>query len=172
MVIILMGVAGSGKTVVGEALAARLGWAFEDGDNWHPARNIEKMRQGIPLTDEDRAPWLRSLHDAIKPWIAAKHEVVLHCSACRQVYRDALGAGIDVESIRLVYLKGTYEEIDRRLRDRLGHFMPETLLQSQFAALEEPDPAEAFIVDVDQPVSAIVDSITKDLGLDKKPSPG
>lgn len=166
MVIVLMGVSGSGKTVVGEALAARLGWTFEDGDSWHPSSNIEKMRQGIALTDDDRAPWLRCLHDAIKAWIAAKRDVVLACSALRRRYRDALREGIRPgEPLRFVYLRGTYAEIDRRLRGRVGHFMPEMLLESQFAALEEPDPSEALAVDVAQPVSAIVDAIVTGLGL-------
>lgn len=167
VIIILMGVSGSGKTVVGEALAARLCWAFEDGDNWHPSSNIEKMRHGIALTDDDRAPWIRSLHDAIKKWIAEKRDVVLACSALREWYRKALREGVPhQESIRFVYLKGTYDEVDQRLRGRVGHFMPESLLKSQFAALEEPDPSEALVVDLAQPVSAIVDSIFNGLRLD------
>lgn len=167
MVIVLIGVSGAGKTVVGEALAARLNWSFEDGDKWHPASNIEKMRRGIALTDNDRAPWLRSLRDAITKWIAERRNLVLACSALRQRYRTALREGIrQPESLRFVYLKGTYEEIDQRLKSRVGHFMPEVLLKSQFAALEEPDPSEVFVVSVTQPVSAIVDRIISGLGLD------
>jgi gluconokinase len=160
MVIVVMGVPGSGKTVVGEMLARRLNWVFEDADNWHPASNIEKMRSGAPLTDEDREPWLRALNGAIRNWIADKRDVVLACSALRKWHRNALREGVpDRESVRFVYLKGTYEEIDRRLSLRVEHFMPESLLRSQFAALEEPDSSEALVVDVSQPVATVVDSI-------------
>jgi gluconokinase len=160
MVIVVMGVSGSGKTVVGEMLARRLNWVFEDADNWHPASNIEKMRSGAPLTDEDREPWLRALNGAIRNWIADKRDVVLACSALRKWHRNALREGVpDRESVRFVYLKGTYEEIDRRLSLRVEHFMPESLLRSQFAALEEPDSSEALVVDVSQPVATVVDSI-------------
>jgi gluconokinase len=160
MVIVVMGVSGSGKTVVGEMLARRLNWVFEDADNWHPASNIEKMRSGAPLTDEDREPWLRALNGAIRNWIADKRDVVLACSALRKWHRNALREGVpDRESVRFVYLKGTYEEIDRRLSLRVEHFMPESLLRSQFAALEEPDSSEALVVDISQPVATVVDLI-------------
>jgi gluconokinase len=160
MVIVVMGVSGSGKTVVGEMLARRLNWMFEDADNWHPASNIEKMHSGAPLTDEGREPWLRALNGAVRNWIADKRDVVLACSALREWHRNALREGVpDWESVRFVYLKGTYDEIDRRLSVRVGHFMPESLLRSQFAALEEPDSSEAFVVDVSQSVATVVDSI-------------
>jgi gluconokinase len=126
MVIVVMGVSGSGKTVVGEALAKRLAWVFEDADSWHPASNIEKMQSRVALTDEDREPWIRSLSNAIRDWIAEKRDVILACSALREWHRNALREGVpDRESVRFVYLKGTYEEIDRRLSVRVGHFMPE-----------------------------------------------
>ena len=161
MVIVIIGVAGSGKTVVGEALAARLGWAFHDADDWHSESNIEKMRMGVALSDRDRVPWIRSLSGAIEKWIADKCDVSpLACSALRKRHRAALITGeLRHGSVHFVYLRGTYEEIDRRLRNRIGHFMPESLLRSQFAALQEPDPSEAFVADSSRPVSAIVDSI-------------
>ncbi len=163
MVIVVIGVSGSGKTAVGEALASRLGWAFEDADNWHSAANIKKMQSGVALTDEDRWPWIQSLNIAIRNWIADQHDVVLACSALREWYRSGLREGVQNNAIRFVYLRGTYEEIDRRLRLRVGHFMPESLLKSQFAALEEPDSSEALTVDISQPVAAIVDSIVTSL---------
>jgi gluconokinase len=173
MVIVVMGVSGSGKTVIGEALAKRLGWAFEDADGWHPASNIEKMHRGVALTDEDRKPWIQSLSNAIRDWIAEKRDVVLACSALREWYRGALRASApDQESVRFVYLKGTYEEIDRRLRVRSGHFMPESLLKSQFAILEEPDSLEAFVVDIRHPVATIVNSIVTGLHLSSSPKSG
>lgn len=165
MVIVVMGVSGSGKTVVGEALAARLSWAFEDADNWHLPHNIEKMHSGIPLTDEDRVPWIHSLRAAIAKWIGDTRNVVLACSALRRRQRDMLRSRVPPDLIRFAYLRGTYQEIDARLRKRIGHFMPESLLKSQFATLEEPDPSEALAVDIDQSVPAIVDAIVGGLHL-------
>jgi gluconokinase len=160
MVIVIMGVSGSGKTVVGEALAQTLHWDFEDADHWHPPSNIEKMHSGAALTDEDREPWLHALNVSIRNWIADKRNVVLACSALRESYRKALREGVPArESLRFVYLKGTYTEIAGRLSMRAGHFMPESLLKSQFAALQEPDSSEALVVEVSPPVAAIVDSI-------------
>jgi gluconokinase len=166
MVVIVMGVSGSGKTVVGKALGQRLNWLFEDADNWHPASNVEKMRSGIALTDDDRKPWLTALNAAIRDWIAEERNAILACSALRKWHRNALRAGVPTPaSIRFVYLKGTYEEIDRRLKLRAGHFMPESLLRSQFATLEEPDSSEALAVDISQGITAIVDSIVRRLRL-------
>lgn len=166
MVIILMGVSGAGKTVVGQALAARLGWQFEDADNWHPAANVEKMRSGHPLTDEDRKPWLEALNRAIREWIASGRSVILACSALKAFYRQMLRAGVqDVCAVRIVFLKASYEQIDQRLRERHGHYMPESLLRSQFDALEEPSATEAFAVDASLPVPAVVDAIVAGLHL-------
>lgn len=172
MVVILIGVSGSGKTVVGKALAAQIGWAFEDADHWHPAANVEKMRGGSPLTEEDRAPWLALLNAAIQQWIPEGRNVVLACSALKASYRRALRAGVHgAEAVRFVYLKGTYDEIDRRLRERRGHFMPECLLHSQFEALEEPEASEAFVVDVRLPILAAVSAIIAALGLQASQPP-
>jgi gluconokinase len=166
MVVIVMGVSGSGKTAVGQVLAAKLGWDFEDADDWHPATNVAKMRSGIPLTDEDREPWLRSLNRTIQRWIATGKNTVLACSALKKRYRDALRAGItNGACLRFVYLLGTYEQIDRRLRDRSGHFMPESLLKSQFEALEEPGADEAFAADAGMPISGVVNAIIAGLQL-------
>jgi gluconokinase len=166
MVIVVMGVSGSGKTVVGEKLAVRLNWVFEDADNWHSAANVEKMHCGEALTDADREPWLQTLNRAIRGWIADKRDMILACSALREQYRKALIEEVtDHEVVRFVYLKGTYEEVDRRLRARAGHFMPESLLKSQFAALEEPGSSEALVIDISQSVDNIVSLIVTDLRL-------
>jgi len=168
MIIVVMGVSGSGKTVVGTTLAAHLGWAFVDGDDFHPAVNVERMRRGVPLTDHDRMPWILSLRGALQEWSRDGRDVVLACSALRRSHRDALrGAVPDARAIRFVYLSGEYEEIDRRLRLRAGHFMPESLLKSQFQTLELPDPSEALAVGIGPPVTEVVDSIVTGLHLDE-----
>jgi gluconokinase len=166
MVVIVIGVSGSGKTVVGEALAARLGWEFEDADNWHPAANVEKMRSGHPLTDRDRLPWLASLNAGIREWLANGKHVVLACSALKARYRRALRAGVErQDAVRIVYLRGTYEEIDARMRQRRGHFMPESLLKSQFESFEEPEPSEALVIDVRLNVPEALEAIIAGLHL-------
>jgi gluconokinase len=135
-IIVVMGVSSSGKTTVGALLAGRLHWEFEDADWFHPAANIDKMHAGIPLTDDDRAPWLRD----IAAWIDRTREqdghAVLACSALKRRYRDVLLKGRPY--VRLVYLKGSEALIARRMAARHGHFMPRELLHSQFEALEEP----------------------------------
>lgn len=167
VVVVLMGVSGSGKTAVGQALAAKLGWAFEDADDRHPQANVAKMRSGFPLTDEDREPWLHSLNGAIQGWIANGDNTVLACSALKERYRDELREGIKNSAcLRFVYLRGTYEQIDRRLRERRGHFMPESLLQSQFEVLEEPKTGEAFALDARMPIPQAVAAIIAGLRLD------
>ena len=166
MVIVVMGVSGSGKTTVGAALAARLGWTFEDADDRHPAANVEKMRHGIPLTDADRVPWLRAVARTVADDVARGLDLVLACSALRAWHREALRASVpDGSALRFVYLRGARAEIERRLRARVGHFMPASLLQSQLEALEEPAPTEALVVDVDAPVPALVDEIMHGLDL-------
>ena len=154
-----MGVTGSGKTTIGMLLAQRVGWEFVDADSFHSSANKEKIRQGIPLDDADRAPWLSALRDAMEGWVAGHKSVLLACSALKKSYRDELC--IPGET-RFVYLKGSYDLIYRRLQQRHGHFASETILASQFAALEEPD--DAITVDIDHSEGEIVDEIMRQLG--------
>jgi carbohydrate kinase (thermoresistant glucokinase family) len=143
-VLVVMGVSGSGKSTIGTQLALALRWTFEDGDWFHPARNIDKMHAGIPLTDEDRAPWLISIADFIDQARLARDRVVIACSALKRRYRAVIiGNRPDVQ---LVYLKGDMDLIARRVATRHEHFMPASLLESQFEALEEPGPDEHPIV--------------------------
>lgn len=131
-----MGVSGSGKTTIGQMLAESLHWEFHDADSFHSPDNIEKMRRGIPLDDNDRIPWLQSLQTAIINWLQDNRNVVLACSALKASYRQFLVLDSD---IKLVYLQGTFELIQTRLQKRENHFMNRELLTSQFASLEEPD---------------------------------
>ena len=166
MVIVLMGVSGSGKTTVGRALAAHLGWSFEDADAWHAAASVAKMQRGVPLTDADRRPWIAALNRSLRGWVDAGRDVVLACSALRRWQRTALAADVpDARAVRCVYLRGTYGQVDRQLRQRTGHFMPEALLRSQFDSLEPPDAAEALAVDVGQPIEVMVRAIAGGLGV-------
>ena len=153
-----MGVAGSGKTTVGEALAAQLGWEFADADDYHPAANVAKMASGIPLTDEDRVSWLDRLRELILSWITANKNGVLACSALKQAYRDRLEMGPEV---RVVYLKGARELFRERLLARHGHYMRESMLNSQLATLEEP--SDAIVVEADAAVERIVADILEKL---------
>jgi gluconokinase len=144
MILVVMGVSGSGKTTIGTQLALTLHWDFEDADWFHPTRNIDKMHAGIPLTDEDRAPWLIAIADFIDQARTAGHRAVVTCSALKRRYRTVIiGNRPDV---RLIYLKGDMDLIGRRIATRHEHFMPASLLQSQFDALEEPGPDENPIV--------------------------
>ena len=163
--IVVMGVAGSGKTTVGEKLAERLGWPYEDGDRFHPRANVEKMSAGHPLTDEDRWPWLQAIAGEIDRVCRRGGHVVIACSALKRAYRDVLVHGRD--DVRIVYLDGTQELIAGRLKARKGHFMPPALLESQFKALQRPSPDEhAVTVSIDAPVEAIVDDLMRKLGPD------
>jgi gluconokinase len=148
-----MGVVGAGKTTVGSLLAQKLDWQFADADNFHPAANVEKIRQGIPLDDSDRAPWLAALHDAILHWNVEGRNAVLACSALKRKYRDILR----VDGVRFVYLKGDYELIEQRLQTRRGHFASDSILKSQFEDLEKPD--DAITIEVDKTPEAIVSEI-------------
>lgn len=161
MIVIVMGVVGSGKTTVGRLLAQQPGWEFADADDFHPAVNIEKIRHGIPLGDEDRQPWLDRLREAILDWIARGRNVVLACSALKRAYRKTLDAGPEV---RFVYLKGSAALIAERLRSRHGHFAGEQILASQLADLEEPE--GALTVDIAATPAQIVDKIRQGLGLE------
>ena len=162
--LVVMGVAGSGKSTIAEKLAERLKWTCEDGDKFHPASNVAKMSAGHPLTDEDRWPWLRAIADEIDRVCKAGRRVVMACSALKRAYRDILVAGRN--DVRIVYLKGTQQLIASRLAGRKGHFMPPGLLDSQFRTLEPPDESEKpVIVSIDAPVDAIVDDILRQLGL-------
>ena len=162
--LILMGVSGSGKTTIGEQLARRIGWRYEDADTFHPASNVAKMSAGQPLTDEDRWPWLRAIADEIDRASDAGERIVIGCSALRRVYRDALVHGRN--DIRIVYLQGTQALIAERLGQRKGHFMPPGLLTSQFGTLEPPTPDEhAVIVSIDAPVETVVENVLRQLKL-------
>ena len=163
--LIVMGVSGSGKSTVAQALGERLGWRFEDGDSFHPAGNVAKMRAGHPLTDEDRWPWLNAIADEIGRICKARDHVIIACSALKHAYRDVLLRGRN--DVRFVFLKGTQELIADRLAHRKGHFMPPELLTSQFRTLESPDASEHVITaSIDASVAAIVDDILRQLQLD------
>lgn len=144
MIIILMGVSGSGKTTVGKLLARELDWPFADADQFHPAANLDRMRRGTPLTDQDRLPWLHALTRAIDDWLREDRNVVLSCSALKAEYRRLLL--LDPERMVLVYLKGDPELIAERVASREGHFASLSLLPSQFEALEEP--TDGLVVNV------------------------
>jgi gluconokinase len=158
-----MGVSGSGKTTVARALADRLGWRFAEGDEFHSAANIAKMAAGIPLTDEDRWPWL----DAIAAWIAERRangeRCVVACSALKRAYRERIAAGRG--DVRFVHLAGDYDTIAARLAMRSGHYMPLSLLKSQFDTLEAPVDENAVAAPVDEPPEAIVARVIAALGL-------
>lgn len=155
MIIVLMGVSGSGKTVVGEALAARLGAIFVEGDALHSSENVAKMSRGIPLTEADRVPWLQRVHARMAELRAEGCDGVIACSALSRHSRQLLG--VDDPDVLLVHLSGSRQVIAERLASRRGHYMPASLLDSQFAALELP--TDAVIIDVDQSVDQIVQRI-------------
>jgi gluconokinase len=160
MLVIVMGVTGAGKTTVGRALAASLGWEFHDGDELHSEANKRKMHLGIALDDADRAPWLAAVRQLIEGMLVEGHDGVVACSALKQSYRDEIV--VDPKSVKVVYLKGSKELIADRLNRRSGHFMNPDLLQSQFDTLEEP--LDAVVVDVSMAPEAIVKEIRARLG--------
>jgi gluconokinase len=163
MVIILMGVSGAGKTLIGKRLAAKLAWSFYEGDDYHPPSNVDKMSQGNALTDADRAPWLDALHELIGALLARDESAVLSCSALKRAYRERLVHGHS-DGVCLVYLRGSYELIRHRLEERRDHFMRADLLVSQFEALEEPDASEGVLtVDTSQRPRTIVEAIKREL---------
>jgi gluconokinase len=144
MIVVAMGVSGSGKTTIGSLLADALGWHFQEGDALHPPENVAKMSAGVPLSDADRLPWLRKIAEVIDGWRALGESGVVTCSALKRSYRDIIIG--DRPGVRLLYLKGSPDLIRRRMAARHGHFMPTTLLDSQFSILEEPSPDENPIV--------------------------
>lgn len=163
-VIVVMGVSGSGKTTIGRGLAARLGWAFADADQFHPAANIAKMERGLPLDDSDRAPWLAAIAGWIDARLAAREGAVVTCSALRRAYRKRIGTGRP--GVVLVHLEGDEALIAQRLAFRVGHFMPAMLLRSQLETLEPPGEDENVLaVSIAPPPDAIIAQIVARLGL-------
>lgn len=150
-----MGVAGSGKTTVGRALAAAIGWEYFEADEFHPAANVAKMGRGEPLNDADRAPWLATIRAKIDERLAAGRPAVISCSALKAAYREILTKGAD--GVGIVYLRGDRRTIQQRVAQRQGHYMKAGMVQSQFDALEEP--ADALTIDVGAAPAAIVDRI-------------
>jgi gluconokinase len=166
VVIIIFGVSGVGKTTVGELLARELGWHFYEADDFHSPANIEKMRGGVPLTDEDRWPWLENLRELIKRCIAAGENAVLACSALKRVYRKYLRVSAEV---KFVFLHGDYAVIAKQLQRRRGHFLNPALLRSQFADLEEPGlNEEALTIELGRPPQELVKEIEAKLHLASK----
>lgn len=162
MVLVIMGVSGSGKTTVGRLLAERLGWHYQEGDTLHPPENVAKMSSGTPLGDADRIPWLQRIAGCVDAWHSDGEAGVITCSALKRIYRDiVIGERPDVG---LVYLRGSRELIGRRMAARKGHFMPAALLDNQFATLQEPSSDErAITVDVGGTPAEIVDEILRRL---------
>jgi gluconokinase len=160
VIIVLMGVSGSGKTTVGKPLSEALGWEFLDADDFHPPANKEKMARGIPLTDADRGPWLDALGEALRDRAGAGRDVVLACSALKQAYRDRLSAA---PGVRFVYLKGDTATLRQRLETRHGHFFRPELLESQLEALEEPK--NALTIEISDDPGSIVRRIEQEFGL-------
>jgi gluconokinase len=162
VIAVVMGVSGSGKTTVAALLSAALGCQFQEGDDLHSPKNVEKMHAGKPLTDSDRLPWLRKIAEEIDGWRARGESGVLTCSALKRSYRDIIIGGRS--DVTLIYLKGSYDLIHRRMATRHEHFMPVGLLDSQFVALQEPTPGEHPItVDVGGRPTEIVNEIVRKL---------
>jgi gluconokinase len=164
VVAILFGVSGAGKTTIGKLLAQELGWRFYEADDFHSQSNIDKMRRGVPLTDEDRQPWLTKLRELIERCLASNEDAVLACSSLKAKYRRRLRVN---DQVKFVYLRGDYALIAEQLRKRRGHFMNPALLKSQFADLEEPKPAEgAITVELGHSPRKLVTEIKKRLHLE------
>lgn len=165
MIVIIFGVSGAGKTTTGKLLACELGWNFIEADEFHPTANIEKMRNGHPLTDEDRWPWLERLREQIKQSVAVGENAVLACSALKRAYRDRLRVS---DEVKFVFLRGNYALVKKQLRSRHDYFMNPELLQSQFDDLEEPQPDEhALTIGLRHTPQEIVEEIQAKLHLVK-----
>jgi carbohydrate kinase (thermoresistant glucokinase family) len=165
LVIVLMGVSGCGKSTTGNALSHALGWPFRDADSFHPPANISKMSRGAPLTDADRAPWLAAIAGWIDERLETRTPGIVSCSALKRIYRQQIVG--EREHVRLVYLEGTIELIAGRLAARKDHFMPSSLLESQFATLEEPQADEQpVVISVAAAPASIIDTIVSALGLE------
>jgi gluconokinase len=162
MIAILMGVTGTGKTTIGKLLSERTGWQFAEGDDYHSEANKQKMHAGIPLDDNDRAPWLAALHELLYGWHQRGESGILACSALKQSYRDTLTAGIPAEACRFVLLQVSREHIAERLAHRANHYMNPALLDSQFATLEVP--SDALTVSAEGAPEETVRLIVKGLG--------
>jgi carbohydrate kinase (thermoresistant glucokinase family) len=160
-VVVLMGVSGSGKTTVGRGFAKATGWVFEEGDRWHPPANVEKMRNGQPLNDDDRRPWLDALAEAIGGWIAGNRPTILACSALKQSYRERLSGGRP--EVAFAYLKGTQALVGSRVASRRHEYMPSTLLPSQFATLEEP--RDAIVLDIGRSPAELIRMLRDAVGV-------
>jgi gluconokinase len=162
--LILIGVSGSGKTTIGKALATKLGWDFYDADDFHPPENIIKMAGGIPLNDDDRVPWLASLHALISSCLKENQSGVLACSALKERYRQLLF--VDNHGVQIVFLKGDYDLIWSRMIARPEHYMKPEMLKSQFDALDEP--TNGLVIDASLPMDEIVNHILENYSLGKK----
>lgn len=167
VIVIMMGVSGSGKTTIGKRLAERLGWVFFEGDDFHSQANITKMGEGIPLSDVDRQPWLNTLRKLIRELIKKEESAVIACSALKAVYREFLEQ--ESKEVCFVYLKGDYELIEKRLEERSDHYMKAGLLSSQFADLQEPE--GVITVDIGKEPEEIVRSIQEELLRPKETRP-
>ena len=164
MIIILMGVSGCGKTTIGKELGKILGWDFHDGDNFHSPENVKKMNSGIPLTDKDREPWLKTLGSEIKKWNQNKNNAILACSALKARYREILG--VNQDDVKTVFLKGSYDLLITRLESRKDHYMDPGLLNSQLETLEEP--ISGLAICINQTPQKIIETIVKEFGLQTK----
>jgi len=163
-ILVIMGVSGSGKSTIGALLSERLSWAFAEGDDLHPSANIEKMSKGIPLSDADRWPWLESITEVMDRWHQDGIAGIITCSALRRSYREKLAKGRPY--LRFIYLKGSPDVISQQLTRRHDHFMPPTLLESQFAAFEDPEPNEPVLIcSIGDQVEDVVKSIVTKLDL-------
>lgn len=163
MILVLMGVTASGKSTVGKLLAEKTGWRFAEGDDYHSQASRDKMHRGIPLDDADRAPWLDRLHDLLLGWNRSGTSGILACSALKQRYREELARGIPAANLRFAYLDVPRPELERRLRDRKGHYMNPSLLESQIDTLEVPE--DAIRLAGEEPPESIVRQILDDLAL-------